>query len=145
MKSKDIESAFLPEEELKKQEKEESKKKAKNFVEKEIDKMGAESPEPMDKDLLMIKEMIKELTNLNELDTKTELTTREILLFARLQVYSEVFGLPVLKDFATSVYRKKLSKSRGLRKELLQAISQLQHTEGENATSFPDLLIGKSK
>lgn len=148
MKSTDIESAFIPVEELKKQQTEEEKvkkKKPKTFVDHELDKMASDSPEMMDKDLLFTKEIIKELTSLKDLDTRTDLTQKEILLFARLQFFAEIFGLPELKDFAVSVYRKKFSKNRGLRKEILQAIVQIQHADSENVMTFPDMLLGGKK
>jgi hypothetical protein len=141
-----IDKLAIPEKELKKQEEDLAKKtsKTKNFVENEIAKMGDDS-ETQDKDLLFIREAIKELTSLTNIDTRTELNAKEILLFARLEIYANRFNLPVLKDFAKSIYHKKLSKGRGLRKEILQAISQIRQTEGENATSFPELLLGSKK
>jgi hypothetical protein len=123
------------------------KPKEKSFIEEVIDKDKIElgQQETQDQQLLFTREIIEKLTDVKDIDMKTELNDKEILLFARIEVLSGFYDIQELKDFAISIFRKKLSRKRGWRKEVLQAISQIQPSEETNNNIFPDLLLGKNK
>lgn len=125
------------------------KPKDKSFIDDVVDKSRKEilenNSETQDQQLLFTREIIDKLTSVVDIDMKTELNDKEILLFARLEVMAKFFGLSQLSDFAVSIYRKKISRKRGWRKEVLQAISQIQPSEETNNNIFPDLLLGNKK
>jgi len=94
-------------------------------------------------DLVMIRELIKEVFNVDNIDIRSDLNDKEIILIAQLKVYADVFNDGLVKSFITNYLRAKLSKKRKSRSELVDVITKsLSATQDENAMSSK--LLGKT-
>lgn len=99
-----------------------------------------EEAEITNENLVMIKEVVATLVDVDKIDIKTDFKRNEIILFQQVEILADLFNIPVLKEFCLGIKMKKLSIDRGLRKELVQAIMQMPNVSSGldmGDSSFP--------
>lgn len=69
--------------------------------------------------------VVDEIFNAENVDVKTELNDKEILLFSRADFYAQVYNAPLVNDFTRFIKTKKISRKRGSRKEMVDAIKSI--------------------
>lgn len=80
----------------------------------------------------------------NNLETKTDLTDKMIAAFAKVDVYAELFNIPILKVFKKSFLKLRISRNRLGRKELTDMTRTLvsYETAPEETSVFSKMFKG---
>lgn len=87
--------------------------------------------------------VINEVFNTKDLDLKTDLSMEQINAITRVEMYNEVFEIPILNSLTTKLKRLLISKDRKGREEFTRIVTKnLGDEEDENPSMFNKLIKG---
>ena len=102
-----------------------------NEAEKEKEAERQDETEEPNPSLVMVKEIVNMLRDTDDIDISTEFKRSQVLLFQQVELFADYFNIDILKKFCEGIKRKNLSIDRGLRKELVEAIKQINSPIGD--------------
>lgn len=77
-----------------------------------------ESPQPSQRELFLDK-MIGEIFSTKDIDLKTDINDKQVLVFSRAKIYAKTFNMPLVMEFCDSIKILSISKGRKSRGELV--------------------------
>lgn len=110
-----------------------------NIIDDELPKVLDDTSKNIE--LMMIQEVVKTLQSKKDIALKTDLSEKEILLFAQAKIMARYYDIKVIDDFIQTILYYKLSRRRKSRSEMVEVISKLIGQSTENRLNSK-LMVG---
>lgn len=74
--------------------------------------------------------IVGEIYDTKNIEVKTELNDKQVMLFARADIFAKRYKTPVLRQFTNSFMKKNLSRKRASRKEMVDVVKNVDSGVG---------------